>query len=191
MFFASALNGLFVEASGVVTLPEDDPAASELFTQWLYAGKQYLAKRFGNYKEEYDITCVVNAWNLGDKLGCLAFRDFAMICLINAHCDGAIETNTIQHIYKCSPAGSSIRRWAVHQFVSDASAGYYRKACSGATSCALRDLVDWAGTKLLQDLDDWGFDVADYLMRSGEESSESPNSRAQRYLEVLEYESLC
>ena len=176
-FFASALNGSFIESSGVIELPEDDPDIFEFFVQWLYVGKEILSNTQVNIQEGYPSICV-KAWALGDKLGCLAFRDFFMIRLIDIHRDTTICTSTIRLVYMCSPVGSNLRKWAIHQFLLDSTAGYY--SSNGG---------EGRNAEELRDLEDWGFDISDGLMRFGRHPNIPCNDRDD-YLEVLKHEEL-
>lgn len=179
-FFAGALSGSFSESSGVVTLPEDDPSIFELFVQWLYVGKGYLSKLWRDCKPEYPATCIA-AWTLGDKLGCLAFRDFVMICLINLYyedLDLALRPSTIRLAYDNSAPGSRLRRWTIDEFISDVIFGY--------------EGDDVLEAEQLRDLEDWGYDLSIRMMTTpvNETGFPEPFQRGNSYLEVLKFDLL-
>lgn len=177
------MNGKFLETSRVVALPEDDPAVFELFVQWLYVGKDYLSKSLAENDAKHSATAAtcVKAWALGDKLGCLAFRDFIMICLINIHRNIELCSSTICFAYQSSSVGSNLRKWAVDQFVQDSLTGCYQHS-----SC-----VNFKPEEL-NELEDWGSDLSRVLLQAfqGSECSCNPSDQGDRYLEVLEFEVL-
>lgn len=118
-FFAAALNGSFLESSlNSIKLIEDDPAIFELFVQWLFLGK------IDNDPEELDYceTCLM-AWVLGDKLGCLKFKDYFMICIIEYHEGRYLDASSIRYAYTNAPSTSKLRQWALMQFWYESSLG--------------------------------------------------------------------
>jgi len=78
---------------------------------------------------------------------------------------------------------SKLREWIVDQFWSNASDGAY----------AYTNL-DEEGSRLeeLKDLEDWGLDVTERLMRTsgGKRVHPNPYDRGQFYLDVLAFEEL-
>ncbi len=175
-FFAGALNGNFLEASGVVTLSEDDPAIFELFVQWLYVGKEYLSKLWRACSKDYPAICI-QPWKLGDKLGCLPFKDFIVICLINIHCEIFLDTTTMRLAYKNSPMNSKLRQWVVDQFVHDSLDGcHWRRSSEGFEP---------------EELGDMGNDILKRLMQGFEHEAVFCNpDEPCTYLEVLSFERL-
>ena len=89
-FFAAALDGSFAEAtSKVVHLPKDSTDAFALFIRWLYVGEIAATECSASHDHDHDHLCIaatfqtlVQAWMLGDKLGCPIFKDLAMLDLI-------------------------------------------------------------------------------------------------------------
>lgn len=111
-FFAAALKGSFLESSSnSIKLIEDDPAIFELFVQWLYLGRI-------NEEEIRDrgILAYLKAWILGDKLGCLKFKDCVMIHIIDYHEGSYIRTSSVRYAYNNAPSPSKLRQWALTQF---------------------------------------------------------------------------
>lgn len=113
-FFDAALNGNFAEASSkAVDLPEDDPAAFEIWATWVSLGRCHdLCEHYG-YGHSY-----VRAWVLGDKLACPAFKDQVMFLLLDWYKSGEdLQLDTIYTVYEvCSPS-SKIRQFFVDWFV--------------------------------------------------------------------------
>lgn len=188
-FFAGALNGSFLEAdSKTIKLQDEDPSVFEFFIQWLYTGKEYFTDLCLSLEARdtadvrYTSSILVRAWVLADKLGCLALRDSVMICLVNLHYQTIkIQTSVIRIAYNNTTVDSKLRKWIVDQFWSDASNGAYTN-------------LDAEGSRLeeLKDLEDWGLDVSERLMRTsgGKGVHPNPYDRGQFYLDVLDFEKL-
>lgn len=119
-FFAAALNGSFTEAnSKVVTLPEDDIDAFALFTQWLYVGEIGGSPKDCDLDHDHDsplhccastVQTLIQAWVLGDKLGCAIFKDLAMLGLIDELNVNRIEPYNVGTACERSAPGSKLRR---------------------------------------------------------------------------------
>ena len=173
-FFAAALDGPFSESnSHKMLLPEDDPAAFELFVQWLYIGE--------TGKDSTDHTSVhVRAWTLGDKLGCPVFQDRAMLKLLQFHAGEhgiIIEPETLQLAYEGSAANSKLRRWALHQF------------CCGVQGNNLgKTAEEWASTA--KAVVDFGSDYVRHstCAQTFKDKWWRPEDDRQQFLELLTYE---
>jgi len=187
-FFAGALNGSFLEAdSKTIKLQDEDPSVFEFFIQWLYTGKAYftdlcLSPEARDNADGRYTSILVRAWILADKLGCLALRDFVMICLVNLHCQTInLRTSVIRIAYNNTTVNSKLRKWIVDQFWSD--------ACNGAYTNLAEE-----GSRLeeLKDLEDWLLDVSERLMRTSGGKCVHPNpyDRGRVYLDVLDFERL-
>ena len=156
-----------------MVLPEDDPAAFELFVQWLYIGE--------TGKDSVDhISTHVRAWTLGDKLGCPVFQDRAMLKLLHFHAgDDAmiIEPQTLQLAYEGSAANSKLRTWALQQFLCEVQRNNLSKMAE-----------EWASvTKTVVDF------ASDYVRDSAsaelfEDKWWRPEEDRQQFLELLTYE---
>ena len=172
-FFAAALNGPFSESnSNKISLPEDDPAAFELFVQWLYIGET------GKGSTDHILTHV-RAWTLGDKLGCPVFQDHAMLKLLQFHADKhatIIQPQTLQLAYEGSAANSKLRAWALQQF-----------RCEVESDSLSKMAEEWAS--ITKTVVDFG---SDYVRDSA--SAEAfkdkwwrPEEDGQQFLELLTY----
>lgn len=172
-FFAAALDGPFSESnSHKILLPEDDPAAFELFVQWLYIGET------GKDDMDHDSTHV-KAWTLGDKLGCPVFQDRAMLKLLQFHAGEhakIIEPQTLQLAYEGSAANSKLRRWALHQFCCEVKGDTLGKTAEEWASIA-KTVVDFG---------------SDYVRHSAHAQAFKdkwwqPEDDRQQFLEILTY----
>ena len=120
-FFGAALNGNFGEASSkAVDLPEDDPAAFELWATWLSLGKCEGLFEDGQYYDAY-----VRAWVLGDKLACPAFQDHVMFQFLDwCEHDGDLWPGVIDVVYTESSPGCRLRQLFVNWFVWEKQHGW-------------------------------------------------------------------
>ena len=110
LFFSAALDGQFLEShSNSVSLPEDDPDTFKLFIQWLY---------LGSIPDHPPALCV-QAWLLGDKLGCNAFCNSVISKLIYEFGSLGISPSIISMIYGQTSEGCLLRAWALDQFCWD------------------------------------------------------------------------
>ena len=166
-FFNAALNGSWVEAtSNSISLPEDNPAAFENFVQWIYIGKMSPGSHVPTY---------IEAWTLGDKLGCPAFQDCAILQLLYLHQDAYVEPKTVQLAYEGSMACSRLRKWALQEFsVGIGSKEYVEMA------------EEWA--YVARSTVDFGYDYVQASAASFAELGINPINAGQQYLEVLVYE---
>lgn len=108
-------------ASKSVSLPKDKPTTFEHFVQWLYLGRFHppvKASRDSNAQE------CIEAWVLGQKLGCPAFQDHAMLQLIGIHKSYDISPETLRAAYQSSTSMGELRHWAVYGHLSDAGSGH-------------------------------------------------------------------
>lgn len=133
-FFAAALNGNFFEAtSNVIALPEDSPDAFSLFARWLYVGKigsVSVALNVDRIEQSIVILmALVKACVLGDKLGCLIFRDLAMLGLFQYHSEELIEEEEIRYVFDHSAQGSKLRQFTIDQLRWDLQQDYIEDAC--------------------------------------------------------------
>ena len=141
-FFAAALNGNFTEAkSKMIALPEDISDAFSLFARWLYIGKigcVSVAPELEEMERVWAISkTLVQACILGDKLGCLIFRDLAMLKLIEHLSKEIMGEEEIRYVFDHSAQGSKLRqftidelRWVLQEgFLSDLACDFF----SGAT----------------------------------------------------------
>ena len=172
-FFAAALNGAFSESnSHKILLPDDDPAAFELFVQWLYIGET------GKNSKDHILTHV-RAWTLGDKLGCPVFQDRAMLKLLQFHAgDQAtiIEPQTLQLAYEGSAANSSLRAWALQQFCCEVRRNNLGEMAKEWASVA-KTVVDFGS--------DYVSDSA--IAKKFENKWWRPEENRQEFLDVLTY----
>ena len=117
-FFAAALNGSFAEAKlNSVTMPDNDPSVFRLWVQWLYIG--HVICHILRVEDVNDL--LVNAWILGDKLGCHIFQNIVMMGLLACHSPSpeisVIEPSTLRVAYEGSAPGSMLRKWAMDYFL--------------------------------------------------------------------------
>ena len=123
MFNRMFANECIESRTGVVLLKEDDPAAFEVYAQWLYTGKILIGARNRAGEEYQGWDHLVNAYILGDKLQDGHFADAVMDTII-------AESNTnvngfhfypigriVQTIYNNTREGSPLRRLIVDQHV--------------------------------------------------------------------------
>ena len=89
-------------------LPEDNVDTFELFVRWLDSGE--IAAPSWVTKQIY-----VQAWILGDKLGCQIFQELALLGLINGHSYWGIAGTILKAVYDGTPAQSKIHQWAIDQ----------------------------------------------------------------------------
>ncbi len=114
-FFRAALNGNWKESKErKVKLPEDDPVAFELYSNWLYHNT--LISNGGSEFVFMTGKCLLlgKAYVLGDKLGDLEFMDFVV--------DGLIDILKIRSVYAIilaktayehTPLSSPLRRLSI------------------------------------------------------------------------------
>ena len=190
-FFAAALNGSFAEAtSKVINLPEDNADAFALFIRWLFVGE--ISGELFNYKHNvtgneilgtYDagmdgalyttIICVyLQAYILGDKLGCLEFQDLAMLELIENHSNTMLVAETIRVIYEQSGLNSKLRRFAIDMFRYDLRAGDLPK-----------DTATFVSTSKIAE--EFGRDFLKACIEDDYEEAIKPQDHKERYVEVL------
>ena len=190
-FFAAALNGSFAEArSKVVNFPEDDIEAFALFIQWLYIGEIAVddcpaddcpsdhGDDDNHFCSAATTLTFVEAWILGDKLGCPIFKDLAMFGLIRALDRWLINTNAVRTAYERSAQGSKLRKILLDQVCYDAW-GHV--------------LVDGAGEwmSLARDCVDFGQDLMRTIFGKDKNRAKDPMGQKALYLEVLTDENAC
>lgn len=114
-FFAAALRGGFVEAgSKSVSLLEEHPRDFGYWVVWLYTGKlSWDYKFFGTRFQDARI----GAWTLGDKLGCQAYQDTALLYFMrNMEFDYHLADYMVRQAYEGSAPGSKLRKFVVDEF---------------------------------------------------------------------------
>ncbi|KAL9101782.1 MAG: hypothetical protein Q9163_003001 [Psora crenata] len=177
------LGGEYSEGStNSVTLSEDEPEVFQLYVQWLYVG------RFEYRKDPPHALRSAQAWVLGDKLQCEAFRDHAMVQLIRFHRDVAepnfplgkpprknvLDTSTLHCAYENSLPGSNLRAWALDCFVRQSVE--YR---------LVHDAKKWG--ELAQTLDDFAADLAHAFAKQSPTGNATDNG--EEFLDLLSYAS--
>ena len=187
-FFAAALNGSFAEATTkVVDFPEDNTDAFALFIRCLFVGEisgdlfdsegtrsgdeilgTYDASTYGLLYATNTLV-YLQAYILGDKLGCSVFLDHVMLELIRWY-----ETTgeRILFIYEQSGLGSKLRRFAIDLFRYDLQNGHLPKDTATFVSAS----------KIAEDF------ALDFLKACVEEDCGEaiwPGSEKGRYMEVL------
>lgn len=145
-------------------MPEDDPAVFALFVKWLYVGS---GSKDG-MSDEFAVT-LTKAWTLGDKLGCTAFQDAAMLSLIKNHTAKVGTSEVILLAYVGSAAGSKLRQYAIDQFRGDAKSG-------GLADCADERV------SLARDVEEIGMDLVRSYMTESETNFKIPSERKEKYL---------
>ena len=128
-FFAAALNGDFIAAAlNMIALPEDSPEAFSLFARWLYVGKigcVPFTHHDGIIYRIYALSkTLLQACILGDKLGCLIFRDLAVLEVIRHHSEEIIRVEEIRYIFDHSAQGSKLRQYMIDQLRWDLQEGF-------------------------------------------------------------------
>ena len=176
-FFAVALNRSFTEATTkVIELPEDNTDAFALFIQWLFVGEISGDKILQTYDINYGLLkakatlIYLQAWTLGDKLGCPIFLDLVMLELIQQY--HGLASESILFIYEHSGPGSKLRRFAIDSFRYDLQRGYLSK--DTATFVSTSKIAEAFGLEFLKaciEEDDW--------------EALKPQNHKERYLEVL------
>ena len=134
-FFAAALNSGFSEGiSKSVNLPEENPAAFEIWIIWIHIGllsRQSLPLKTTEASAE-ELDCedyiaaevLMKAWGLGDKLVCPAFQDNMMCHLVKVIYRVPFTTDFLLLAYDVSSAKSKLRRFAVEQYRWEVECGY-------------------------------------------------------------------
>ena len=168
-FFDAALKGSWVEAtSNNITLPEDNPVVFETFVHWIYIGNMNPGSRI-------DVPMYIGAWTLGDKLGCPAFQDYAMLQLLFLHEDAFVEPKTVQLAYEGSMAGSRLRKWALQEFTMGIIKKKYVETAE-EWACVAKATVDF------------GYDYVQASAACFAALGAIPVDVGQQYLEVAVYE---
>ena len=164
-FFGAALNGSFSEANSKdIKLHEDDPRAFSSLIRWMYTGK---------VEPDPDATHLAQDWVLGDKLGCLAFSDKALLELFEFHQGIPIKAASILFAYEKSVAGSKLRKWALDEFL------YF-------TRFDCREVLNYSAFKTLTEMDDWGRDLTQALLVLGSDKPLRPYDNPDPYMQVLD-----
>ena len=101
-----------------MSLQFGEEEAFELFAQWLYVGEL----DFDGVNVSSKI--LVEAWFLGDKFRCPAFRDHVMVQLIKSHRERGIDPLRFRHIFESANSGSKLRKWVTDQFHAKIAYGY-------------------------------------------------------------------
>ena len=184
-FFAAALNGSFAEAtSKVIKLPENKPDAFALFIQWLYVGEIATSICPADHDDDNDddhLCCsliIIQAWILGDKLGCSIFKDLAMLRLISLFDHWVIDANTVRTAYQGSAHGSQLRKFLLDQVRYET----WDKRLLSSTD-------EWLS--LARDCVDFGEDFMKAILTNGKDIVKNPSEQKEIYLEVLTDEDAC
>lgn len=185
-FFAAALIGSFVEAaSKEVKLPEDDTDAFALFIRWLYIGETAAIDCICGYDYNEPHRCpaasvqtYVQAWILGDKLGCPIFKDIAMLGLVRTYYPELINTKTVRIAYEKSAPGSKLRKCLLDLVRYEAWAGAFET-----------DAVEWMS--FARHCVDFGKDLMRAMFETGEKEVKHPFKQKAKYLEVLKTNDDC
>ncbi|KAL8998303.1 MAG: hypothetical protein Q9169_002617 [Polycauliona sp. 2 TL-2023] len=118
-FFEAALNRPWLESrTESVDLPEDSPDAFRFFLHWLFT---WMVCRPGEYPKmislEATSSVYLQAWVLGDKLGCPRFQDFALAHLHGTSTRIPVTPGVLESIYDMTPAGSKLRQYMTYVIV--------------------------------------------------------------------------
>ncbi|KAL8778331.1 MAG: hypothetical protein Q9213_007461 [Squamulea squamosa] len=164
-FFKAALSrGWFEAQAESVDLPEDDPAAFRLFYKWLYTWTLSKSEKYPTkITKDLDALLYVEAWILGDKLGCPHFQDFAYAHLDNA---GPYDTDIAKKIYTGTPEGSSLRRWMTHVMVDWISTGVFTDNNRDRWANTVADINDFATDVLKYQILKEKHTLADFMLVS-------------------------
>ncbi|KAL9005661.1 MAG: hypothetical protein Q9188_001567 [Gyalolechia gomerana] len=155
-FFNAALNGTWLESEAKqVELKDDDPNAFRFFIHWLY---EWTFQEDGKYPSRVagDLlgTTNLDAWVLGDKLGCPRFQDFALAHLQRSLSQKADKTEWVRRAYANSPAGSKLRHFMACIII------YW---ITDPRCCSINN-DQW--TKVLHDVEDLSSDIVLLQMRN-------------------------
>lgn len=180
-FFDAALKtGCFAEAkSKVVNLPEDDVDAFALYIRWLYVGEigtDYCIVDHNHCDDQYcceaAVETLIQAWVLGDKLGCAIFKDLVMLGLIRTLNLEFIHPNNVRTAYERSAPGSKLRKLFLDQLRYDV----WRDSLGN-------NVTDWV--TLTKDCGDFGEELMRAFLHREYENVEDPCRQKGLYLEVL------
>jgi len=150
-FFRAALTGDWEESkSQKVHLPEDDPAAFEMFAHWLYFTEVDFEVN------DRAFTTLSEAWFLGDKLQAIAFK----IAVINEFVPTMYKTErlttlqNIKDIYSRTLPNSPLRRLIVDIHIWEGELGIFGSMlgsgeldCEFAVEVADRFMTLWQNDK--------------------------------------------
>ena len=151
----------------------------ELFTQWLYLGEL-----------DFDGSSVssmtlVEAWTLGNKLLCPAFRDHVMVQLIKSHQERGIKPETLYKIFEDVRSGPKLRKWAIDQLHAKITYGYtgYDDLKKDRPS----DRVTWK--RYTKDVKAFSQEFSEACLDAGQGVNrvKKPWENGQQYMEVLRY----
>lgn len=171
-FFATALKGDFAEAStNAISLPEVEPRVFEVFVQWLYLGIFHREKASRHSVSRH--SQLAEAWILGDRLGCAAFQDFAMLKLTSYHKRYVINQSFVTLAYRNSPSGSKLRRCLVAHYL-------YDRFHKPAPRCE-----EWTPDGDEEEIVDFLVDVGRVAVAKGREGFENPYEKPYQFLEVI------
>ena len=176
-FFAAALNGPFAEAKlNSVVMLDDDPNVFRLWVEWLFVGQ--ITCTF-----EHINNVLVEAWILGDKLGCHIFQNVVMIELLKSHSPDRkarlLEPSTLRAAYEGSAPGSKLRKWALDSFLFETRDTKY-----GSASTLQRN-ISWVSE--IKDIEDFSQEYMEACVGCSLESGPAnPWLDSTQYMEILD-----
>ena len=157
----------------MIALPEDSPDAFSLFVRWLYVGKiGWFTTKVDPLGQWAVSKTLVQAYILGDKMGCLIFRDVAMLNLIEHHSQITMREEEIRYVFDHSAQGSKLRRFTIDQLRYD-----LQEACYGPDA---RDFFSDA-----RFAEDFGPIFLKRSLEANGAAAIDPSMQQERYLEVL------
>lgn len=121
-FFHACLNGDWSKTvANDIRLLEDKPAVFEWFIRWLYLWTTTAVDECEwLIPNNFDPMMSLDAWVLGDKLGCPQFQDFALAPLFYYNVSDSSLFDFAGQVYAASPPGSSIGRWIARDLLAEA-----------------------------------------------------------------------
>ncbi len=148
-FFDKAFEGKFKEGhEGMMYLPKDDPAAFEIFVNWLYRGSiDKLPTSDDLLLVDKALKRIVGLYILADKLCINPLKNAAM----NSLQQGSLANNSVLYlsytlIYESTVAGSPLRRFAAKLAVWDLQGAWDRDLFvyvkEGANPDIARDIIE-------------------------------------------------
>ena len=154
-----------------IELPEDEPAVFQLMVQWLYLG--HVKVNFDG--PDSSSAQLVEAWILGDKLGCSMFKDHVMLQLIDYHDSHWINRTIIEIGYEKTVATSKLRSWILAAFLFE---------CTQQGSKDNSEI--WPDN--LHGYEEFALDVMKALSTMGTEGFRNPSLKASLFLSEMTME---
>ena len=121
-FFVCALKNqdAFGGDKDVLTFPEDDQSAWEMFLHWKMRGKLLYA---WGPEADPEIDQLVRAWIHGDKYGIPQFQDDVMWELVLAFALQMLDISTVKLAFDNTPVNSPLRRLMAEELVDAIETG--------------------------------------------------------------------